>query len=1345
LIASKTSVGISWGNVDSANEYVILRDGFIVYNGLDTFIEDTGLILGKVYNYTLQIRTGEVWNATSEGTFFRTPNSVDYICQGSRGLITIKNYKNSMYRTWIIQPSKFSGVVLNITSFMLECDHDMMEVLALNSTGATPIWKGGCRREGTFSIALDSVTAEKVQLKFSSDASVTSSGFEIKYETNDALTTFQVKAPCPGPNICSNHGSCNNGRCVCFYGFTGEDCSNHVICPSDLSSCSDGICDPLCLESPSNIVVVSMDGNDTQGTGEMMNTSFVGGQASKSVQSIKRALELVKTKGTILIYPGTYGGLDNCGLVITNKNVTIRGLLGVDKTTIDCNKSNTAIKFTNSYSLLAGLSIQNTQDYLGGALKAFEGAVRVENVTISSSKATQNGGCMYSNRSNLSLINVDMYDCTAIKGGALYLDGVTLAMKNTHIRDNNANDGAGLYLTQTVNITTSNSSIYDNKAIYRGGGLHAFGCNLDISDLMLQGNTAKTGAGLAGENSKITLFRVNFTRNVAQNDGGGLALEESDVVLSYTTITGCEASQYGGGMYISSGVTVNFAGTSKIASCVGAFGGGVHLEKSDAILSSLVVTSCSAKQAGGGISARGGVPKLNSLNLTGNTAMKGAGLYGYDELQVQFSLATVWRNKAYMQGGGFYLESSSVISSTGVLLLQNEAFLSGGGLFISGVGGFLSGLTVENCSARNGGAAFVTRASAVQFDLVKLSGNEAAERGGALFADTAEIQFSNTNASFNKALSGGGIFAINSSIMSSDGTFLVLNNNAERGGGVFLEGFSKLENFLVLNNTAAIAAGGVYGYDGDFKLYRMRIELSKVHNGSGGGSLFNRSRILHRDVVISQCSASQDGGGIYLFHSAFAPDTLMGNSFANISNNQAIYKGGNVYLSGDSPSIHNFISEGGTAGAGGSLASEHSSSCTVSRGVIKNSQARIGGGAYFGTNASCLITDINLSLNFATNFGGAIAVSNGVLSHENINIFSNSAINGGGGIYVAGNQTLQSGIWSRISNATNTPMKSRIEENSVPANEIGANIFIECNTTCMMQNLYVLGGFVKHGKGGGAYVSGDGQSTFINFTFADNKADEGGALYASNNAKVEVFHSAFYNNSARLGGAINLVRTRGTPKLTLKESIFYRNEAVERGGAIYLHAAIANGSDVLFLENNVTEETSHGGALFAEMKAQFELKSSLFAKNYAPVGGSLTVQSGSKGTLEESSITGDSKNLGTKWDDQLKKLLQKTYNPSNRGDVPSSKGALCAIEGEVSELHLLKSRLTNGIAQNGGAAYVADGGFLHLEDSLILNSSAYESGGGVFLTNFGELYALRSRIGKCCRYIYQSIRGIMTN
>jgi len=163
------------------------------------------------------------------------------------------------------------------------------------------------------------------------------------------------------------------------------------------------------------------------------------------------------------------------------------------------------------------------------------------------------GGGIYS-VGNLHLIDVDLFDNSALSGGGLFSDG-RLTMLRSAVRGNEASfSGGGITIFPVGEVRIRHTTIYDNSAEVRGGGIYVDSqpnnLEIELSNSTIAANSAPLGPGIlqAGSgNSSVRLTSNLFADqspnllqigghtwvskgfNLADDDGGNnLALILSD-------------------------------------------------------------------------------------------------------------------------------------------------------------------------------------------------------------------------------------------------------------------------------------------------------------------------------------------------------------------------------------------------------------------------------------------------------------------------------------------------------------------------------------------------------------------------------------------------------------------------------------------------------------------------------------------------------------------------------------------------------------------------------------------------------------------------------------------------
>ena len=168
---------------------------------------------------------------------------------------------------------------------------------------------------------------------------------------------------------------------------------------------------------------------------------------------------------------------------------------------------------------------------------------------------------------------------------------------------------------------------------------------------------------------------------------------------------------------------------------------------------------------------------------------------------------------------------------------------------------------------------------------------------------------------------GGGLYVSNgANVTIAEGT-IITGNQAERGGGVFVDGTLKMTGGIISNNTASKFGGGVCLEQSQTALFTMtggEISNNTVNitvNGTGnGGAIWVGqwvSKIELSNAKISGNTAENNGGGIYIGDTNGGTHTISG---CTISGNSAGTYGGGIYLDSSlTLTINNSTISGNTA------------------------------------------------------------------------------------------------------------------------------------------------------------------------------------------------------------------------------------------------------------------------------------------------------------------------------------------------------------------------------------------------------------------------------------------------
>ncbi|KAG2864518.1 hypothetical protein PC113_g4493 [Phytophthora cactorum] len=1237
---SRKVANVFWEAEDDAVNYRLFRDGELyIDNGEDITYEDE-IVVGTTYIYQVQvIRFDGSISALSEATTFAAlaPMTSGLDCVGNKGHIHWHDYKNLDHETWTITPQSQAGIMITFSMFWLECDHDSLTISVTKGGVTKQLWKGGCHRKGDFVVStgpgIDSVT-----LYFSSDGSVAYDGMALHYEAVDASDAVEfVSAPCPlsSNGFCSLNGACRKGSCSCFSGYVGESCTNAVICPEDLTTCTATTCDPVCLQSQNDVIVVSENGDDTQGTGERMDTC-TSGTDPKAVKSLRRALELATSGKTILLYPGVYSGVDNCGVTVSTASLLIRGLRGPIATTIDCKNLLRGLIITSNAgpNRLEGFTLKNALASTdGGAIRVSDTAIRMKNIVITNGISRQNGGAIYAYHSQLTLTNVELTDCAAAKGGAVFLDNSDLTLDHSTIKLCSAGEGGGMYAQNTVSVSgDKDSKIWQNTASINGGGLCVAG-TFTGTTLNLLENTALMGAGLTGTSGSSTLSDVSIAGNRATSDGGGIALlNTANLVLQNSPIQTNHADRNGGGVFIVSNGSFENRLTSEIFNCTADIGGGFYTgDWARPTVKNLRVVSSSAIESGGCAAFSRSSATLSSPDFEKCDAPIGGGV-----------------NQAEESGGGLMLLEATVYHSN--VEISNNVAPTAGGVCLNSV---LQPTNLLSCDDA------ATQRSRVEANVIDPKGGNGAN---VVMNCTSNCTLSGSvisgaNVQFGQ---GAGVFVLGRGIAVISNS-LIANNSAAKGGGIAVSDAEKtvLENVAVVGNIASDRGGGLWAessaffpevdllscvfYNNSAKtsggaislygVYLYSSVLLVVENRAGnsesgmGGGLFSDKRVnpdtsssvmadtwlfLSNDAPVGGSLAGVTASEISLLDANITRDTdrfftdtwpdffedLVGFKYvaSHAQNKIDAQKGDLIYLS-DRDSILKLLKSFATQGS-----------------------ADAGGGIYINANAFFFSQDSEISSNTANERGGSVCLSNSAQAYfTSVKVIFSDSKTSGGGIYVESSSKLYAvnsdisdnfaddsggGIFIDTGDKNAVTLNGSFVDRNLAHGE-GCGIFVgrEAILAGYKTQFWGNGGVITSGKneGGGAISSIDGIVKLTSCTLVNNTALVGGAIHFDRGGSAAIMSSVFKGNTAdQNGGAI---ATTVKAKVTIALQTSFESNVAHFGGAMAVSGtSTITLTSVHFRTNQASED---GGALFITDQATVTMKAGELAGNSAVLGGAL--------------------------------------------------------------------------------------------------------------------------------------------
>jgi predicted outer membrane repeat protein len=621
----------------------------------------------------------------------------------------------------------------------------------------------------------------------------------------------------------------------------------------------------------------------------------------------------------------------------------------------------------------------------------------------------------------------------------------------------------------------------------------------------------------------------------------------------------------------------------------------------------------------------GGVYVDNTVVITGgllrnnqctNVGCNGGGLFAANALTL--TNTQFISNVSSTQAGGAYAGGGVVMS--GSRFERNRCAYTtcaGGGLYTTGDLTLIGGQFDQNqCTGTNctGAGAYVGGSATVingWFDRNECTGTTC--NGAGLYTDGALILdggLFDQNQCTATGCYGAGVYA-NGGAALSNGWFVgnLTSATTGAGGGLYTPGTLTLTDTLFVSNTADGSGGGAYALD-NTAITGSRFERNQGVDGSGGGLYVSGTLTLSGTTFISN-TARREGGGLYI------TGTLTSNG-GLFQNNRCSFPGcdgGGVYafdrltLTGTQ-----FISNTADGSGGGA----HTDDAAALNGATfeRNQSGDTGGGLYVFRTLT--LTRSDFISNTADSSGGGAFVY-GITQVDDGRFENNRSVNGaGGGLFTGSRLTLTNTDF--ISNSTaldgggaRAALTTHVNGGRFERNECSATL---CSGGGLSVNadLQVIGTtFISntaHYDGGGAFAYGPVQVDGASFDH--NQAPYyGGGLYA--NDTLSVNDTDFVGNHAINDGGGVFVQEA----LTVTHSLFVNNIANSRGGGLSAQRGLAM-NVTAFIENAAAQ----GGGLYLGYDGYGSVVNSLFARNAAPAGMALFLDSTHSTTIAHDTIVG---------------------------------------------------------------------------------------------------------------------------
>ena len=486
------------------------------------------------------------------------------------------------------------------------------------------------------------------------------------------------------------------------------------------------------------------------------------GSEEKPFGDIKSALDLASDGDTIIIANGSYSGVNNSNLTVSQSGLTIKAAEGATPS-ISGSSARRIFTLAGSNIFIQGLFLTSgriNSNYGGGVLIASDG---------------------------ITIKNCTFYNCKALYGGAIFINGNNIAIDDCEFRSNTALD---------------NAKITRGGAIYINGGFSNILVN--NSRFGVNGYNRGDNGGAVFMSSSAVFNNSIFSNNIADDNGGAFYVTNAasnsvfdNCIFNNNAAYGSYSAVTGGGAMAIYGTSNKIINSQFNKNWVGDNGGALVVYRSN---NEIINNSFDENKA-----ARGGAIcfRLLSTDVNENNSIIGCNFTGNGK---PFS----YSKEVISKGGAIfsYADKTYILDSK----FEDNVAMSGGAiLFACNLeGNTADDNTIENSTfinnqaVRYGGGAISSASSGDKVINSTFISNVAKNYGGALSMDYVDVF--NSTFTDNMAVEGTAIYAIETYVEGSDFSSKIADNGKnnqnpkllssslqESGEGKVIVGLNKAE------------------------------------------------------------------------------------------------------------------------------------------------------------------------------------------------------------------------------------------------------------------------------------------------------------------------------------------------------------------------------------------------------------------------------------------------------------------------------------------------------------------------------------------------------------------------
>ena len=462
-------------------------------------------------------------------------------------------------------------------------------------------------------------------------------------------------------------------------------------------------------------------------------------------------------------------------------------------------KSNITVENSSFDSNKAGI--------FGGVVATYSGCkVTVDNSSFDNNGAGSYGGVMVAYNSSITVDNssFDNNEAGTFGGVMATYSSSNVTVDNSSFDNNEADDDGGVMFAHSSSIIVGNSFFNNSEAGNDGGVIIAFlrgSITVDSSSFVNNEAGGNGGVMIASDSSSITVDNSYFDNNEAGDSGGVIAMFTSNFLTVTESTFIFNNANRGGAIYLQTGNSLTINNSNFIHNSANTDGGVIYSGNQNRLILSNNKLNFNRADNNGGV--------VCSLIQT--------------KLAIIGDKSIFIGNQGHSGGVVFARKSKVSVHSQTLLMANNTAEDTGGAIHLSkaNLTFFTGGNRLIRNQAGHGGAIYARKSRLVieTNSLTEISANLAMNSGGGMYLVMSKLNIRGnssyiTGNKVNKI--GGGLHAANSRIII-EGTLHFTNNEAENGGGVSLERYSKLHGVSATNdiinftsNRASHRGGALY-------------------------------------------------------------------------------------------------------------------------------------------------------------------------------------------------------------------------------------------------------------------------------------------------------------------------------------------------------------------------------------------------------------------------------------------------------------------------------------------------------------------------------------------------------